>query len=164
MGARGVPAKFDRDEVHQVALTAYRDGVSMGSAIAAHFGITESAGRAWVVRLRAAGYDVPMVRADKATEPAEVLLDVLYASKEEWVKDAACIGSPARVFFPERGELSQFAKDICAQCPVCEECLDYALRTCEKFGIWGGTSERERRAMRRKSNADRREAYRGAVA
>ncbi len=76
-----------------------------------------------------------------------------------WQKDGACrLGpgaSPAQlnansnVFFPERGSSTKEAKSICALCPVNQQCLDYALMNGEKFGIWGGTSERERRKIRK---------------
>ena len=41
------------------------------------------------------------------------------------------------------------AKEVCGQCPVHRECLDYALETNQDSGIWGGTSEEERRVLRR---------------
>jgi WhiB family transcriptional regulator, redox-sensing transcriptional regulator len=66
-----------------------------------------------------------------------------------WVQRANCNGIDAELFFPDRGEPTRDAKAVCAGCEVREECLDYALETGQKFGIWGGTSERERRALRR---------------
>jgi WhiB family redox-sensing transcriptional regulator len=53
------------------------------------------------------------------------------------------------MFFPARGEDTMPAKLVCAICPVCQPCLDYAMRTNERWGIWGGKSERERRRLRR---------------
>lgn len=47
----------------------------------------------------------------------------------------------------ERAAREQRAKDICMSCPVQQACLDYALDTREPFGIWGGFTEHERRAM-----------------
>lgn len=52
------------------------------------------------------------------------------------------------LFFPTRGEATREARDICAECPARAACLDHGLA--EKVGIWGGTSERERRRLRRK--------------
>jgi WhiB family redox-sensing transcriptional regulator len=67
-----------------------------------------------------------------------------------WHRDAACREYVGLVeFFPERGVSAEPAKAVCAGCLVREECLEYALALGEKFGIWGGTSERERRALRR---------------
>jgi WhiB family redox-sensing transcriptional regulator len=67
----------------------------------------------------------------------------------EWMQDANCRGVDPALFYPERGEMTRHAKAVCAQCPVRVECLDHALATAERFGVWGGTSERERRRLRR---------------
>jgi WhiB family redox-sensing transcriptional regulator len=52
------------------------------------------------------------------------------------------------MFFPERGEYVDAAKAVCSHCPVRQTCLEYAISTNERWGIWGGTSERERRPLR----------------
>lgn len=57
------------------------------------------------------------------------------------------------MFFPNRGENTAPAKAACGRCPVKDDCLDFALTNGEKFGIWGGTSERERRRIRRRRSA-----------
>lgn len=75
---------------------------------------------------------------------------VRFMTKAEWMADANCLGVDQRVFFPERGEVTSFAKSICRACDVQAECLAYALNSDEKFGIWGGTSERERRRIRKR--------------
>ena len=54
------------------------------------------------------------------------------------------------IFFPERGASTRLAKAVCRRCEVQEECLEYAVNIGEKFGIWGGLSERERRGIRKK--------------
>lgn len=65
-------------------------------------------------------------------------------------KKAACKGhEPQDDFFPDRGSSTVIAKAICRTCPVISECLEYAVERKERFGIWGGKSERERRAIRR---------------
>lgn len=66
-----------------------------------------------------------------------------------WQDDANCKGANADLFFPERGASTRAAKAICRECQVREECLEFAITTGEKFGIWGGLSERERRRIRR---------------
>jgi WhiB family transcriptional regulator, redox-sensing transcriptional regulator len=68
-----------------------------------------------------------------------------------WHADAACRGRGTAVFFPGRGQNTACAnaKAVCAGCPVRDECLDAALTHGELAGIWGGTSERERRRLRR---------------
>ena len=66
-----------------------------------------------------------------------------------WQDQAACLGMDPDLFFPERGASTREAKGICRACIVREDCLEYALANGEKFGIWGGMSERERRRIRR---------------
>ena len=66
-----------------------------------------------------------------------------------WYKDANCKGINQDDFFPERGSSTVIAKKICSECKVKELCLEYAVERKERFGIWGGKSERERRAIRR---------------
>jgi WhiB family redox-sensing transcriptional regulator len=66
-----------------------------------------------------------------------------------WQGQANCLGVDPDLFFPERGASTREAKGVCRGCEVREECLEYALVNGEKFGIWGGLSERERRRIRR---------------
>ncbi|HSH23249.1 MAG TPA: WhiB family transcriptional regulator [Acidimicrobiales bacterium] len=66
-----------------------------------------------------------------------------------WQRLANCLGVDPDLFFPERGASTREAKEVCRGCVVRDECLDYALANGEKFGIWGGLSERERRRVRR---------------
>ena len=67
----------------------------------------------------------------------------------DFYKDANCTGENQDLFFPERGGSTVKAKAICKECKVREECLEFAVERKERFGIWGGKSERERRAIRR---------------
>lgn len=67
----------------------------------------------------------------------------------EWKAQANCLGVDPDLFFPERGASTREAKEVCRGCVVREDCLEYALSNGEKFGIWGGLSERERRRVRR---------------
>jgi WhiB family redox-sensing transcriptional regulator len=66
-----------------------------------------------------------------------------------WQDDANCLGVDPDLFFPERGASTREAKEVCRGCIVRAQCLEYALVNSEKFGIWGGMSERERRRIRR---------------
>lgn len=77
--------------------------------------------------------------------------ELLTGSEDElrWQDQAACLGMDPDLFFPERGASTRDAKSICNSCPVRVDCLEYALANGEKFGIWGGMSERERRRIRR---------------
>lgn len=75
----------------------------------------------------------------------------------EWHRYANCLGVDPDLFFPERGASTREAKEVCRGCVVREQCLEFALTNGEKFGIWGGMSERERRRIRRQRAAERRE-------
>jgi WhiB family redox-sensing transcriptional regulator len=75
-----------------------------------------------------------------------------------WQDFANCLGVDPDLFFPERGASTREAKEVCKGCVVREECLEYALSIGEKFGIWGGLSERERRRIRRQRALGRRAA------
>ncbi|HUP69813.1 MAG TPA: WhiB family transcriptional regulator [Acidimicrobiales bacterium] len=66
-----------------------------------------------------------------------------------WQDRANCMGVDPDLFFPERGASTREAKEVCRGCVVQTDCLEYALANGEKFGIWGGMSERERRRVRR---------------
>ena len=69
----------------------------------------------------------------------------------DWQARAACseVEVDPEIFFPERGGSSKAARAVCERCDVREKCLEYALNNKEQFGIWGGTSERERRRLRK---------------
>ena len=66
-----------------------------------------------------------------------------------WQERALCAETDPEAFFPEKGGSSREAKRICSECPVRIECLNYALRRDERYGVWGGMSERERRRLKR---------------
>lgn len=78
----------------------------------------------------------------------------------DWRVRAACSGYPNTLFFPPsdtpEDQAVEKAKSVCAVCPVIDDCLEYALETNQRAGIWGGTSETERRSLRRKWLAERR--------
>jgi WhiB family redox-sensing transcriptional regulator len=69
--------------------------------------------------------------------------------EQDWQERALCAQTDPEAFFPEKGGSTREAKRICSGCDVRAECLDYALAHDERFGIWGGLSERERRRLRR---------------
>ncbi len=79
------------------------------------------------------------------------LLEVLRSEglDMEWQDLANCRGADPDLFFPERGASTRTAKAICRECTVRVDCLEFAIVSSEKFGIWGGLSERERRKIRR---------------
>jgi WhiB family redox-sensing transcriptional regulator len=68
-----------------------------------------------------------------------------------WQERALCAQTDPEAFFPEKGGSTREAKRVCLSCDVRAECLEYALGHDERFGIWGGLSERERRRLKRRS-------------
>ncbi|WP_272878798.1 WhiB family transcriptional regulator [Rothia nasisuis] len=68
-----------------------------------------------------------------------------------WQADALCAQTDPEAFFPEKGGSTRDAKRVCNECPVREACLEYAMENDERFGIWGGLSERERRRLRKQA-------------
>lgn len=70
-------------------------------------------------------------------------------TESNWLTKAACQGMNPNLFHPNRSESEQPGKAVCSLCPVQTHCLRYALNAGEKIGVWGGTSERQRRHLRR---------------
>jgi WhiB family redox-sensing transcriptional regulator len=66
----------------------------------------------------------------------------------DWVQRAACRGSGFGPYFPQGGASAGPAKAVCARCPVRTECLAFALEHPQLQGVWGGTSDAERRELR----------------
>lgn len=87
------------------------------------------------------------------------------SSPSSWRDKAACRGADSDVFFPERGESADPARQVCARCPVRQPCLVYAIDKGIAHGVWGGLAERERRVLRvPRQRASRRERDRAIVA
>ena len=71
-----------------------------------------------------------------------------------WMVDGLCRQVDPDLFFPEMGDnTTAKAQKVCANCPVMDKCLDYALAHPGITGVWGGTSEKERARMRRMAAA-----------
>ncbi len=84
------------------------------------------------------------------TTDAIDFVGTLVAPRPWWFHLAHCRGVDPDLFYPSRGDSTGQAKTVCSQCPVQEECLEHALTDpVERFGVWGGKSERERRVLRR---------------
>ncbi len=66
-----------------------------------------------------------------------------------WMKAGRCAEMSPSTFFPSDGVGVESARKICAECPVREQCLEYALANRIDHGVWGGTSERQRRRILR---------------
>ena len=78
-------------------------------------------------------------------------LAMITEDEQEWQERALCAQTDPEAFFPEKGGSTREAKKICTGCEVRAECLEYALANDERFGIWGGLSERERRRLKRRA-------------
>jgi WhiB family transcriptional regulator, redox-sensing transcriptional regulator len=85
---------------------------------------------------------VPGVRQRPVDDEEEAL---------SWQSDSLCAQTDPEAFFPEKGGSTREAKKICGSCEVRNRCLEYALENDERFGIWGGLSERERRKLRKRA-------------
>jgi WhiB family redox-sensing transcriptional regulator len=85
----------------------------------------------------------------EAPDPEGLAEELL--NRPNWHADGACNGQDPNLFFPVRGQSTLPAVAICQTCAVQPECLRYGLENSHLVGIWGGTSERQRRLMRRQS-------------
>lgn len=89
-----------------------------------------------------------------AAAPASNVLSLFGTPDDDgpmgWQERALCAQTDPEAFFPEKGGSTREAKKVCTSCDVRSECLEYALENDERFGIWGGLSERERRKLKRR--------------
>jgi WhiB family redox-sensing transcriptional regulator len=81
----------------------------------------------------------------------QVNASVIDENQLSWQTDSLCAQTDPEAFFPEKGGSTRDAKKICISCEVRNQCLEYALANDERFGIWGGLSERERRKLRKRA-------------
>lgn len=99
--------------------------------------------------------DGPLNQSEDTTEDEAILLLFGNSDVEDgplsWQERALCAQTDPEAFFPEKGGSTREAKRVCTTCEVREECLEYALEHDERFGIWGGLSERERRKLKRRA-------------
>lgn len=79
---------------------------------------------------------------------ASTLTQLLNINPPEWARRGVCAQTDPDMFYPHQGEHARAARQVCAGCPVRDECLDWALTHHERWGIWGGFTARERRGMR----------------
>ena len=88
------------------------------------------------------------------------VLNRLADQPDGWRKQAACLGMSPSLFFPDRGYETEAraAKEVCAICPVCAECLNFAMVTKETDGVFGGTSPKDRRRLLRRGREGKRVA------
>ncbi|PYF99386.1 transcription factor WhiB [Georgenia satyanarayanai] len=98
--------------------------------------------------------DGPLTTGVTAAAPQQGLYALDEVSDEGllgWQERALCAQTDPEAFFPEKGGSTREAKRVCTSCDVRAECLEYALANDERFGIWGGLSERERRKLKRRA-------------
>ncbi len=69
--------------------------------------------------------------------------------EDAWKADALCAETDPEAFFPEKGDKPYAALRICQRCAVQKECLQYAVENNERYGVWGGTTEKQRQELRR---------------
>lgn len=77
------------------------------------------------------------------------IIEVIDVGDLEWQDYGNCQGVDPELFFPSRGDTVKEAIEVCNNCEVINECLEFALENNERFGIWGGVSERGRRKIKR---------------
>jgi WhiB family redox-sensing transcriptional regulator len=91
-------------------------------------------------------------RVEEETVHELQLISVSDADEElSWQERSLCAQTDPEAFFPEKGGSTREAKKVCVGCEVRSECLEYALANDERFGIWGGLSERERRKLKKRA-------------
>jgi WhiB family transcriptional regulator, redox-sensing transcriptional regulator len=152
--------KYDPAEIAAIAWAAHDAGKSPAQAVALQVRIDPRSASTLMSRLRKEGVVLPYQRTDMIDlnpEEPPVLerLEYELATREPWMERSACRGLDPNLFFPERGQPTETAKGVCGECPVREDCLDYSIRTRQVWGVWGGTSERERRGLRREARTVR---------
>jgi WhiB family redox-sensing transcriptional regulator len=69
---------------------------------------------------------------------------------DSWQERSACYGLDPEIFFPTSEEEAGLALSYCSACPVRETCLEWAIQNGERYGVWGGTTEQERRRLMRR--------------
>lgn len=113
------------------------------------------------LRVNSAGYSALTGEPLHQAEPADDIADLADLAKAlpplgPWAADALCAQVDPELFYPEKGGSTTEAKAICARCPVAAECLDYALALPLRhdYGIYGGTSPKQRRRLRNALNGE----------
>ncbi len=101
------------------------------------------------------GNTLMRVEEARMQELAQVMPELVGDGDDEgllgWQERALCAQTDPEAFFPEKGGSTREAKKVCLSCDVRGDCLEYALSNDERFGIWGGLSERERRKLKKRA-------------
>lgn len=162
-GSRGVPADWYVDPADPTAAERYHETSQQS---------LENQATAFLAAHQALAADVEDLQADETRELAapRILHEVAPPQEQAvwiglpgfgsdfddegelgWQADALCAQTDPEAFFPEKGGSTRDAKKVCGACTVRAQCLEYALANDERFGIWGGLSERERRRLRKRA-------------
>ncbi|GAA1345467.1 WhiB family transcriptional regulator [Arthrobacter roseus] len=161
-GSRGVPTDWYVDPADPDASDRHRESVIRSledqatSFLAAHEALepdTEGTVTAFVAPQRT---PTPEKIQESVSQPVWIGLpgsgfDDDNDGELSWQTDALCAQTDPEAFFPEKGGSTRDAKRVCGACNVRSQCLEYALANDERFGIWGGMSERERRRLRKQA-------------
>ncbi|MEE1619946.1 WhiB family transcriptional regulator [Zafaria sp. Z1313] len=159
-GSRGVPADWFVDPADESAAERYRaaTGQDLEDQATAFLAAHESAAEALHEEAPVAPVrELHSGRAAEATPSTALWIGMpqFPGAEDEgelgWQTEALCAQTDPEAFFPEKGGSTRDAKKVCGACNVRAECLEYALSNDERFGIWGGLSERERRRLRKRA-------------
>lgn len=160
-GSRGVPADWFLDPADDAAADNYRgtglDLDDQATAFLAAHATEDQAPAALLAPVRELPVERP-AQAPAEVDPQQQLwlgMPGFPGAEDEgelgWQTEALCAQTDPEAFFPEKGGSTRDAKKVCGACNVRSECLEYALSNDERFGIWGGLSERERRRLRKRA-------------
>jgi WhiB family redox-sensing transcriptional regulator len=97
----------------------------------------------------AVGNEGAFVRIERLPDVDVASLPTHPTPPDFWQERAACFGVEPDVFFPISEEEAGPALAFCGACPIREECLSWALKNGERYGVWGGTTEQQRRRLQR---------------
>ncbi|MFC3298604.1 WhiB family transcriptional regulator [Arthrobacter agilis] len=174
-GSRGVPADWFLDPADPSAADRYREGTRLSledqatAFLTAHEALVdlpdvEEGPSSLLVLPRldpdaselAGVQEVTRSLSAPPAQPAWIGLPIAPGNIDDdgelsWQADSLCAQTDPEAFFPEKGGSTRDAKKVCGSCMVRSECLEYALENDERFGIWGGLSERERRRLRKRA-------------
>lgn len=150
------------ERVAQVACEAFARGERIREVVARVFNTSETAAAKRITLARKAGFAIPLDHTGRHRAPgyswSMFMADLRVAERTfdlaEWRHEAACRNEPVELFYPPHGTSHaqiNAARAVCERCTVREDCLNYALDNHERFGIWGGLSERQRRRIRRET-------------
>jgi WhiB family redox-sensing transcriptional regulator len=174
---KGTTNIYNRSEVAKTAWAAFDRNQTIATAVAAEHGMSTMYARSLLSAMRKDGWQIPYCprathgpgrncpceQCQTEPDPAEestpsskvtvftagsIQLPEAALPMGPWVNEAACRGLATNLFYPERGDPTRHALEVCKPCPVKADCLQYAIDNSERWGVWGGLTERQRRRIR----------------